>query len=112
MAGKSKVAEAYAEVSADTSKLKAGMGAVPGLLKGAMGALAAATGITLGLKAAFDFLHGSVTKALGGSKADFKLEQIVRGTGEAAGWTVDQLKAMQELMAKDTGFSRKDIASA
>ena len=108
----SKVADAYVDVRAKTDGLGASMSQALSIVTGGMGKIAAIVGVGLGLKAGFDTLKESIHKALGGDAADFKLSKTVQATGNAAGWTSDQLEEMARWLGQISAFSRTAIVGA
>ncbi len=148
MADSSKVADAYVEVRADTSKVPKDLNKVPDIVKrmvsagglkqltsaiggnamvsqigniaglggraiaavGAAGAAAAVAVIAVGAVAVASI--AAMIKAAHKASEDLKTASLIKATGEAAGWTAEQLEHMNKKLREGSGFSGKDISGA
>lgn len=54
----------------------------------------------------------AIVAAANAASTNLKTDQMVRATGQAAGWSTEQLKHMQEQLRKNSSFSNTDIAGA
>jgi hypothetical protein len=54
----------------------------------------------------------SVVAAAKQASENLKTDQLVRATGEAAGWSTEQLKHMGEQLRKNSAYSASDVAGA
>src|SRR3990167_5858648 len=72
----------------------------------------AAVGAGVGIAALGGFLATSVKEAMESQKVTRQLEEVLRSTGQAAGFTKDQMLAMAASFQKETAFSDEAVLSA
>lgn len=112
-----KVAEGYVELKVIQNGLVAGMQQAKAAVVGGVASIGtAASGIGLAALGAFAaasaMLKSFVDKAIDGEDASTRLEATVRATGNAAGFTADQLENMIKEMNKTAAVSNNAMRQA